>query len=112
MFGQNIGIFSVVGALFHQFTLFSLFFFLNSFQYQVKIVNSAVLYFLIILQSMSVYIFCFFGGAVDRKIGTHLTIILGSLSICLSDFLSIIFKNFFILDFFLLFFMELDLEFQ
>ena len=29
MFGQNIGIFSVVGALFHQFTLFSLFAFSN-----------------------------------------------------------------------------------
>ncbi len=103
MFGQNIGTFSVVGALFHQFTLFSLFFFLNSFQY-VKIVNSAVLYFLIILQSMCVYIFCFFGGAVDRKLGTHLTIILGCLSICLSDFLSIIFKNFFILYFFFIIF--------
>ena len=97
MFGQNIGKFSVVGALFHQFTLFSLFFFLNVFQY-VKIVNSAVLNFLILLQPICVYIFCIFGGAVDRKIGTHLTIILGCLSICLADFLSIIFK-FFILNF-------------
>ena len=29
MFGKNVGIFSVVGAAFHQFTLFSLFAFSN-----------------------------------------------------------------------------------
>ena len=32
-------------------------------------------------------IFCFFGGAVVRRIGTHFTIIAGCISICLSSFL-------------------------
>ena len=103
MCGQNIGIFSVVGALFHQFILFSLFFFLNSFQYHVKIVNSAVLYFIILLKPICVYIFCFFGGVVDRNLGTHFTVILGCLSICLADFFLIISKNF-ALDFFFIIF--------
>ena len=117
MFGQNIGIFSVVGAVFHQFTLFSLFAFSNlcPLLYQEKKPpksdESAVQFFLSPLQSIYMCIFCFFGGAVDRKLGTHFTVILGCLSICLADFLLMISKNF-ALDFFLLFFMELDLEFQ
>ena len=117
MFGQNIGIFSVVGALFHQFTLFSLFAFSNlcPLLYAEKkppnSKDSAVKFFLSPLQSIYMCIFCFFGGAVDRKLGTHFTVILGCLSICIADFLLIISKNF-ALDFFLLFFMELDLEFQ
>ena len=104
MFGQNIGIFSVVGALFHQFTLFSLFAFSNlcPLLYQEKkppnSKDSAVQFFLSPLETIYMCIFCFFGGAVDRKLGTHFTVILGCLSICLADFLSIIFK-FFILNF-------------
>ena len=49
------------------------------------------------------WLFCIFGGVVDRKIGTHFTLILGCLSICLSDFLLIISKNF-TLDFFFIIF--------
>ena len=104
MFGQNIGIFSVVGALFHQFTLFSLFAFSNlcPLLYEEKkppnSEDSAVKFFLSPLQSIYMCIFCFFGGAVDRKLGTHFTVILGCLSICLADFFLIIFK-FFILNF-------------
>ena len=100
MFGQNIGIFSVVGAVFHQFTLFSLFAFSNicPLLYQEKkspkSEESAVQFFLSPLQSIYMCIFCFFGGAVDRKLGTHLTVILGCLSICLADFFLIISKNF------------------
>jgi Na+/melibiose symporter-like transporter len=100
MFGQNIGIFSVAGTFFHQFTLFSLFAFSNicPLLYQEKkspkSEESAVQFFLSPLQSIYMCIFCFFGGAVDRKLGTHLTVILGCLSICLADFFLIISKNF------------------
>ena len=109
MFGQNIGIFSVVGALFHQFTLFSLFAFSNlcPLLYAEKkppnSKDSAVKFFLSPLQSIYMCIFCFFGGAVDRKLGTHFTVILGCLSICLADFFLIISKNF-ALDFFFIIF--------
>ena len=109
MFGENIGIFSVVGALFHQFTLFSLFAFSNlcPLLYEEKkspnSEDSAVKFFLSPLQSIYMCIFCFFGGAVDRKLGTHFTVILGCLSICLADFFLIISKNF-ALDFFFIIF--------
>ncbi len=109
MFGQNIGIFSVVGALFHQFTLFSLFAFSNLCPLlydEKKLPNSeesAVKFFLSPLQSIYMCIFCFFGGAVDRKLGTHFTVILGCLSICIADFLLMISKNF-ALDFFFIIF--------
>ena len=109
MFGQNIGIFSVVGALFHQFTLFSLFAFSNlcPLLYQEKkppnSKDSAVQFFLSPLETIYMCIFCFFGGAVDRNLGTHFTVILGCLSICLADFFLIISKNF-ALDFFFIIF--------
>ena len=109
MFGQNIGIFSVVGALFHQFTLFSLFAFSNlcPLLYEEKkspnSKDSAAQFFLSPLQSIYMCIFCFFGGAVDRKLGTHFTVILGCLSICIADFLLMISKNF-ALDFFFIIF--------
>ena len=109
MFGQNIAIFSVVGAVFHQFTLFSLFAFSNICpllyheKKPPKSEESAVQFFLSPLQSIYMCIFCFFGGAVDRKLGTHFTVILGCLSICLADFFLIISKNF-ALDFFFIIF--------
>jgi MFS family permease len=109
MCGQNIGIFSVVGALFHQFTLFSLFAFSNLCPLlydEKKLPNSeesAVKFFLSPLQSIYMCIFCFFGGAVDRKLGTHFTVILGCLSICIADFLLMTSKNF-ALDFFFIIF--------
>ena len=109
MFGQNIAIFSVVGAVFHQFTLFSLFAFSNlcPLLYEEKkppnSKDSAVKFFLSPLQSIYMCIFCFFGGAVDRKLGTHFTVILGCLSICIADFLLMISKNF-ALDFFFIIF--------
>ena len=109
MFGQNIGIFSVVGALSHQFTLFSLFAFSNLcpiLYHEKKSPNSeetAVKFFLSPLHLLYMCIFCIFGGAVDRKLGTHFTVILGCLSICLADFLLMISKSF-TLDFFFIIF--------
>ena len=109
MFGQNIGIFSVAGTFFHQFTLFSLFAFSNIcllLYYEKKSPNSkdsAAQFFLSPLHLLYMCIFCIFGGAVDRKLGTHFTVILGCLSICLADFLLMISKSF-TLDFFFIIF--------
>ena len=109
MFGQNIGVFSVVGAVFHQFTLFSLFAFSNLcplLYHEKKSPNSkdsAAQFFLSPLHLLYMCIFCIFGGAVDRKLGTHFTVILGCLSICLADFLLMISKSF-TLDFFFIIF--------
>ena len=109
MIGQNIGIFSVVGAVFHQFTLFSLFTFSNLcplLYEEKKSPNSKDLleqYILFPLHILYMSVFCIFGGAVDRKLGTHLTIILGCLSICIADFLLMISKSY-TLDFFFIIF--------
>ena len=97
MFGKNVGIFSVVGAAFHQFTLFSLFAFSNICKKLEKDekknrdklhgANETLIFFLSPICSIYMCIFCFFGGAVVRRIGTHFTIIAGCISICLSSFL-------------------------
>ncbi len=109
MFGQNIGKFSVVGTFFHQFTLFSLFAFSNlcPILYDEKkppnSKDSSVKFFLSPLLILYMWLFCIFGGAVNRRLGTHFTVILGCLSICLADFLLIISKSF-TLDFFFIIF--------
>jgi MFS family permease len=97
MFGKNVGIFSVVGAAFHQFTLFSLFAFSNICKKLEKDdkknrdklhgANETLIFFLSPICSIYMCIFCFFGGAVVRRIGTHFTIIAGCISICLSSYL-------------------------
>ena len=97
MFGKNVGIFSVLGAAFHQFTLFSLFAFSNICKKLEKDperkrdklhgANETLVFFLSPISSIYMCIFCFFGGAVVRRIGTHFTIIAGCISICFSSFL-------------------------
>ena len=97
MFGKNVGIFSVVGAAFHQFTLFSLFAFSNICKKLEKDdkknrdklhgANETLIFFLSPICSIYMCIFCFFVGAVVRRIGTHFTIIAGCISICLSSYL-------------------------
>ena len=97
MFGKNVGIFSVLGAAFHQFTLFSLFAFSNICKKLEKDperkrdklhgANETLVFFLSPISSIYMCIFCFFGGAVVRRIGTHFTIIAGCISICLCSYL-------------------------
>ena len=97
MFGKNVGIFSVVGAAFHQFTLFSLFAFSNICKKLEKDevrkrdklhgANETLVFFLSPICSIYMCIFCFFGGAVVRRIGTHFTIIAGCISICICSYL-------------------------
>ena len=86
-----------MGAAFHQFTLFSLFAFSNICKKLEKDdskninklhgANETLIFFLSPICSIYMCIFCFFGGAVVRRIGTHFTIIAGCISICLSSFL-------------------------
>ena len=88
---------SIIGSLFHQFTLFSLFAFGNiSVSYgEKKYPNEKEIAFFFLYPICVIYmcLACFLGGISLRKLGIHLSIILGCISICLCSFLLLITNN-------------------
>ena len=98
---------SIIGSLFHQFTLFSLFAFANiCVQYGEKkypTVKKIAFFFLSPICNIYMCLACFLGGISLRKLGIHLSIILGCISICLCSFLLLITNNIY-LDYFVIIF--------
>ena len=116
MGSSNInGIFSLISAILHQFSLYPLFMmsnivpFMVSYLYHIKKEsspdNKSSLsqndgYFIHPIMELSMSICCFFGGMAEHYLGPRLVILLGAFSIGLGDFLFIISKNI-TLDFFI-----------
>ena len=116
MGSSNInGIFSLISAILHQFSLYPLFMmsnivpFMVSYLYHLKKEsspdNKSSLsqndgYFIHPIMELSMSICCFFGGMVEHYLGPRLVILLGAFSIGLGDFLFIVSKSI-ILDFFI-----------
>ena len=98
---------SIIGSLFHQFTLFSLFAFANiCVRYGEKKypnVKEIAFFFLYPICVIYMCLACFLGGISLRKLGIHLSIILGCISICLCSFLLLITNNIY-LDYFVIIF--------
>ena len=86
------GIFSVIGAIFQQLTLFSLFSFANICTNIGKKTNAntKLSFFLNPITNIYMCIFCFIGGFSERHLGIHITIIISGLSISLGSFLLIL----------------------
>ena len=74
MFGKYKGIFSVIGALFQQLTLFSLFSFANICTNIGKKTNAntKLSFFLNPITNIYMCIFCFIGGFSERHLGIHI----------------------------------------
>ena len=89
MFGKYKGIFSVIGALFQQLTLFSLFSFANICTSIGKKTNAdtTLSFFLNPITNIYMCIFCFIGGFSVRHFGIHITIIISGISISLGSYL-------------------------
>ena len=116
MSSSNInGVFSLISAILHQFSLYPLFMmsnivpFMVSYLYHLKKEsspdNKSSLsqndgYFIHPIMELSMSICCFFGGMVEHYLGPRLVILLGAFSIGLGDFLFIVSKSI-ILDFFI-----------
>ena len=100
MFGKYKGIFSVIGAIFQQLTLFSLFSFANICTNIGKKTDAdtKVSFFLNPITNIYMCIFCFIGGFSERHLGIHITIIISGITISLGSFLLIISSNIY-LDF-------------
>ena len=100
MFGKYKGILSVIGALFQQLTLFSLFSFANICTSIGKKTNASTTlsFFLNPITNIYMCIFCFIGGFSVRKLGIHITIIISGLSIALGSFFLLLSKSIY-LDF-------------
>ena len=109
------GISSVVSAVLQQFSLFPLFMmsnivpFMMSYLYHLEKEsspdNESSLrqrdgYFMHPFMSLSMSIFCFFGGIVGHFLGAKVVILLGGISIAIGDLLYVVSKNL-ILDFFI-----------
>ncbi len=88
---------SIIGSLFHQFTLFSLFAFanicVNYGKKKYQNVKEIAFFFLYPICVIYMCLACFLGGISLRKLGIHLSIILGCISICLCSFLLLITNN-------------------
>ena len=100
MFGKYKGIFSVIGALFQQLTLFSLFSFANICTSIGKKTNASTTlsFFLNPITNIYMCIFCFIGGFSVRHLGIHITIIISGLSIALGSYFLLLSTNIY-LDF-------------
>ena len=92
MFGKYKGILSVIGALFQQLTLFSLFSFANICTSIGKKTNASTTlsFFLNPITNIYMCIFCFIGGFSVRHLGIHITILISGLTISLGSFLLIL----------------------